>query len=62
MAKFETVRIGELKHRLPTKLLPLVKTAAEERGGRRRGASLEAGGRTRGNDRACMEVEGCRTY
>ena len=24
MAKFETVPIGELKHRLPAKLLPLV--------------------------------------
>ena len=30
MAKFETVPIGELKHRLPAKLLPLVEEYREK--------------------------------
>jgi hypothetical protein len=30
MAKFETVPIGELKHRLPAKLLPLVEEYKEK--------------------------------
>jgi hypothetical protein len=30
MAKFETVPIGELKHRLPAKLLPLVEECREK--------------------------------
>jgi hypothetical protein len=30
MAKFETVPIGELKHRLPAKLLPLVEKYREK--------------------------------
>jgi hypothetical protein len=32
MAKFETVAIGELKHRLPAKLLPLVEEYRQKRG------------------------------
>lgn len=32
MAKFETVPIGELKHRLPAKLLPLVEEYREKLG------------------------------
>jgi hypothetical protein len=34
MAKFETVPIGELKHRLPAKLLPLVEEYKEKLGKR----------------------------
>jgi hypothetical protein len=41
MAKFETVPIGELKHRLPAKLLPLV----EEYRGKREKLTAEQGGR-----------------
>ena len=33
MAKFETVPIGELKHRLPAKLLPLVEEYREAHAG-----------------------------
>jgi hypothetical protein len=41
MAKFETVPIGELKHRLPAKLLPLV----EEYRGKMEKLTAEQGGR-----------------
>jgi hypothetical protein len=51
MAKFETVPIGELKHRLPAKLLPLVEEYREkmekltaEQGGR---LTLEKGDDTK---------------
>jgi len=41
MAKFETVPIGELKHRFPAKLLPLVEEYREKLGK----LSAEQGGR-----------------
>jgi hypothetical protein len=41
MAKFETVPIGELKHRLPAKLLPLVEDYRDKLGK----LSAEQGGR-----------------